>query len=52
MQIVLGVLGLSLGVKVLHGTKNDQNLYNTLMRVLGLKFGLMEYVLSYPKNIA
>jgi len=52
MQIVLGVLGLSLGVKVLHGTKNDQNLYNTFMRVLGLKFGLMEYVLSYPKNIA
>jgi len=52
MQIVMGVLRLSLRVKVLHGAKNDQILYNTLMGVLGLKIGLMEYVLSYPKSIA
>jgi hypothetical protein len=49
MQIVMGVLRLSLGVKVLHGAKIDQILYNTLMSVLGLKIGLMEYVLSYLK---
>jgi uncharacterized membrane protein len=39
-------------IKVLHGAKNDQTLYNTLMSVLGLKIGLTEYVLSYPKSIA
>ncbi len=47
----MGVLGLSLGVRVLHEAKNNQILYNTLMGVLGLKIGLMKYVLSYPKSI-
>ncbi len=51
MQIVMGVLGLSLGVSVLHGPKNNKILCNTLMGVLGLKIGLMEYVLSCPKGI-
>jgi hypothetical protein len=52
MQIVMGVFRLSLGVRILHGAKNDQILYNTLMGVLGLKIGLMKYVFSYPKSIA
>ncbi len=51
MQIVMGVLGLSLKGSVLHGPKNDQILCNTLMGVLGLNIGLMEYVLSCPKGI-
>jgi hypothetical protein len=47
----MGVLKLSLGVRVLHGPKNDQSLCNTIMVVLSLKIGLMEYVLSFPKGI-
>jgi len=47
----MGVLKLSLGVRVLHGPKNDQSLYNTIMVVLSLKIRLLEYVLSFPKGI-
>jgi hypothetical protein len=49
---VMGVLRLSLGVKVLHGPKNDQSLCNTIMGVSSLKIGLMEYVLFCFKGIA
>jgi hypothetical protein len=48
----MGVLRLSLRVKVLHGPKNDQSLCNIVMVVLSSKIGLMEYVLSYSKSIA
>jgi hypothetical protein len=48
----MGVLGLDLGVRVLHGLKNKQSLCNTFMGVLGLGIGLMEYVLSCSKGIA
>jgi hypothetical protein len=48
----MGVLRLSLGVRVLHGQKNDQNLCNIVMGVLSLRIQLMEYVLSCPKGIA
>jgi hypothetical protein len=42
----MGVLGLGLWVKVFHGPKHNQSLCKTFMGVLGLKIGLMEYVLS------
>jgi hypothetical protein len=48
----MGALRLSLGVKVLHRPKNDQNLCNNIMVVLNIKIGLMEYVLSYLEGIA
>ncbi len=48
--IDMGVLRLNLGVRVLHGPKNNQNLCNTVMGVL--KIGLMEYVLFCLKGIA
>jgi hypothetical protein len=48
----MGVLGLGLRVKVLHGLKKKQSLCNTFMGVLGLGIGLMEYVLSCLKSIA
>jgi hypothetical protein len=48
----MGVLRLNLGVKVLHGFKNDQSLCNTIMNVLNLRIGLMEYVLFCFKGIA
>jgi hypothetical protein len=47
----MGVLRSSLGVRVLHGPKNDQSLCNTIMGVLSL-IRLMEYVLFCPKGIA
>jgi hypothetical protein len=48
----MGVLRLSLRVKVLHGPKNDQNLCNIVMVVLSLRIRLMEYVLSCLESIA
>jgi hypothetical protein len=48
----MDVSRLSLRVRVLHGLKNDQSLCNIVMVVLSLKIGLMEYVLSYPEDIA
>jgi hypothetical protein len=48
----MGVLKLSFKVRVLHGPKNDQNICNTIMIVLSLRIGLMEYVLSCPESIA
>jgi len=48
----MGVLRLSLGVKVLHGPKNDQSMCNIIMGVLSLKIRLMEYVLFCLKGIA
>jgi len=48
----MGVLSLSVGVKVLHGPKNNQSPCNIVMVVLSIKIGLMEYVLSCPKGIA
>jgi hypothetical protein len=51
-NIVMGVLTLSLVVRVLHGPKNDQSLCNTIMNVLSLRIVLMEYVLFYLKAIA
>jgi hypothetical protein len=48
----MGVLRLNLGVRVLHGPKNDQSLCNTIMGVLNLRIGLMEYVLFCFKGIA
>jgi hypothetical protein len=46
------VSSFNLGFRVLHGPKNDQNICNTIMDVLSLKIGLMEYVLSCPEGIA
>ncbi len=51
-SIVMGVLRLSLKVRVLHGPKNDQSLCNLIMVVLSLKIKLMEYFLSYLEGIA
>jgi hypothetical protein len=51
MQTNMDVLKLSLGGSVLHGPKNDQILRNIFMGVVGLKIGLMKYVLSCPKGI-
>ncbi len=51
-NIVMGVLRLSLKVKVLHGPKSDQSLCNIVMVVLSIKIRLMDYVLSSPKGIA
>jgi hypothetical protein len=48
----MGVLKLSLRVRVWHGPKTDQSLCNIIMVVLSLRIGLMEYVLSCPKCIA
>jgi len=47
----MGVM-FNLGFKVLHGPKNDKSLCNTIMGVVSLKIGLMEYVLSCPEGIA
>jgi hypothetical protein len=47
----MGVM-FNLGFKILHGPKNDKSLCNTIMGVVSLKIGLMEYVLSCPKGIA
>jgi len=49
---IMGVLRLSLSVRVLHGPKNDQSLCNTVMVVSSLNIGFMKYVLSCPKGIA
>ncbi len=49
---IMGVLRLSLGVRVLHGPKNNQSLCNTVMGVLSLRIGLMEYVLFCLEGIA
>jgi hypothetical protein len=51
-SIIMGVLRFSLGVRVLHGPKNDQSLCNTIMGVLSLRIGLIEYVLSCLEGIA
>jgi hypothetical protein len=48
----MGVLRLSLGVRVLHGPKNDQSLCNTVMGVLSLRIRLMEHVLFCFEGIA
>ncbi len=48
----MGVLKLSLVVRVLHGPKNDPNQCNTVMGVLNLRIGLMEYVLFCLEDIA
>jgi len=48
----MGVLRLSLGVRVLHGPKNDQSLCNIVIGVLSLKIGLMEYILFWLEGIA
>jgi hypothetical protein len=48
----MGVLRLSLRIRVLHGPKNDQSPCNIVMVVLSFKIGLMEYVLSCPEGIA
>jgi hypothetical protein len=48
----MGVLRLSLVARVLHGPKNDQSLCNTIMGVLSLRIGLMEYVLFCFEGIA
>jgi len=48
----MGVIKLSLKVKVLHGPKNDQRLYYATMVVLSLKIRLIEYLLSCPEGIA
>jgi hypothetical protein len=48
----MGILGLSLVVRVLYEPKNNQNLCNIVMGVLSLKMGLMEYVLFCRENIA
>jgi hypothetical protein len=47
----MGVLRLSLGVRVLHGPKINQSLCNTVMGVLSLKIRLMEYILFCFKSI-
>jgi hypothetical protein len=47
---ITSVLKLGLGVRVLHGPKDDQSLCNVLVVVLSLK--IMEYVLSCPEGIA
>jgi len=49
---VMGVLRLSLRVRVLHGPKNDESLCNIVMVVLNLKIGFMKYVLSCLEGIA
>jgi hypothetical protein len=48
----MGVLRLSLRVKVLHGSKKYQSLCNIIMVVLSLNIRLIEYVLSYSESIA
>jgi hypothetical protein len=48
----MGVLRLSLRVRVLHGPKNDESLCNIVMVVLNLKIGFMKYVLSCLEGIA
>jgi hypothetical protein len=48
----MGVLRLSLGVRVLHGPKNNQSLCYIVMGVLSLRIGLMEYVLFCLEGIA
>jgi hypothetical protein len=48
----MGVIKLSLEVKVSYGPKNDQSLCNIAMVVLSLKIRLIEYVLSCPEGIA
>jgi hypothetical protein len=48
----MGVLGLSLGVKVLHGPKHNKNMCNIVMGVLSLRIRLMEYVLFCLEGIA
>jgi hypothetical protein len=45
----MGVLRLSLGVTILHGPKNDQSLCNTIMGVLSLRIGLMEFFFFVSK---
>jgi hypothetical protein len=54
--IPIGVMqyryGCNVQFKVLHGPKNDKSLCNTIMGVVSLKIGLMEYVLSCPEGIA
>ncbi len=49
---IMGVLRLSLGVRVLHGPKNNQSLCYIVMGVLSLRIGLMEYVLFCLEGIA
>jgi hypothetical protein len=48
----MGVLSLSLKVRLLHGPKNVQSVCNNVIVVLNLRIGLIEYVLSCPKGIA
>ncbi len=48
----MGVLSLSLKVRLLHGPKNVQSVCNNVMVVLSLRIGLMEYVLTCPEGIA
>jgi hypothetical protein len=48
----MGVLRLSLRVRVLHGPKKDQSVCNTVMGVLNLRIGLMEYILFCFEGIA
>jgi hypothetical protein len=48
----MGVLRFNLGFRVLNGPINDQSLCNTIIGVLNLKIGLMEYVLSCHKGIS
>jgi hypothetical protein len=50
-SIIMGVLRLSLRLKVLHRPKN-QSLCDTIMGVLSLKIRLMEYVLFCLEGIA
>jgi hypothetical protein len=51
-SIVMNVLRLTLRVKVFHGPKKNQSLCNTVMGVLSLRIGLMEYVLFCLEGIA
>jgi hypothetical protein len=48
----MGVLRLSLVVRVLHEPKNNQSLCNIIMGVLSLWIRLMEYVLFCLEGIA
>ncbi len=48
----MGILGLSLVVRVLYEPKNNQNLCNIVVGVVSLKTGLMEYVLFCRDGIA
>jgi hypothetical protein len=51
MWYYCGCSKVKLGVRVLHGPKNDQSLCNTIMGVLSL-IRLMEYVLFCLEGIA